>query len=415
MNLLPLIALAAYAVVAFKRPRTGFLLFVAFLPAYLIRFSLIGIPTTALEVMFGILVVAWLRGREKRLVDIRGWRALMLLWLAVSTVALLVSPEARAVGVWKAYFVEPIVFFIMAVDLLRTPEDRRAALRSLGFTAMAIGVAAIAQKFTGWGVPPPFNGVPVPPATEAETRSTAFYGFPNAIGLFLAPLIPLFLGRLRETWQERRAAAFWAAALALSAAALVLAESEGAIIGAAAGTFIMLTLVKRTRRIALAAAALGAVVILAVAPLRQLAVEKGTLSDWSGRVRKEMWAETWTMLRDRPILGAGLSGYPKAFAPYHKAGHIEIFQYPHTLVLNFWSELGLAGLVAFALLMIRFFRSAALTEAWALVGAGAAILVHGLVDVPYFKNDLSMLFWLLLAFAAARAAETRTPKPADGR
>jgi hypothetical protein len=26
-----------------------------------------------------------------------------------------------------------------------------------------------------------------------------------------------------------------------------------------------------------------------------------------------------------------------------------------------------------------------------------AILVHGLVDVPYFKNDLAVLFWMLIA------------------
>jgi ASC-1-like (ASCH) protein len=27
----------------------------------------------------------------------------------------------------------------------------------------------------------------------------------------------------------------------------------------------------------------------------------------------------------------------------------------------------------------------------------AALLVHGLVDVPYFKNDLAILFWLIMA------------------
>jgi O-antigen ligase len=124
-------------------------------------------------------------------------------------------------------------------------------------------------------------------------------------------------------------------------------------------------------------------------------------------VRKEIWSETWAMLKDRPLLGAGLSGYKETFAPYHEAGHIEIFQYPHQLVLNFWVELGLAGVVVFFLLMARFFQAAIATRAWTLAGAGAALLVHGLVDVPYFKNDLSMLFWLLMAFAASHAAEAR--------
>jgi hypothetical protein len=30
------------------------------------------------------------------------------------------------------------------------------------------------------------------------------------------------------------------------------------------------------------------------------------------------------------------------------------------------------------------------------LAAMTAILVHGLVDTPYFKNDLAMMFWLIL-------------------
>ena len=32
-----------------------------------------------------------------------------------------------------------------------------------------------------------------------------------------------------------------------------------------------------------------------------------------------------------------------------------------------------------------------------LIAVMVAILVHGLVDVPYFKNDLSVFWWLLFA------------------
>jgi len=407
MTFLPL-AFLAYAIVAFAKPRWAFLLFVGFLPSYLIRFSLGGIPTTALEILFLILVVAWMRKREKRLIDIKGWGALLLLWLGVATLELFVPPDFRAAaGIWKAYFIEPVVFFLMACDFLRTHEERDQALRALGGTALAIGALAIAQHFTGWSVPPPFNGVPVPPATEAEFRSTAFYGFPNAIGLFLAPLFPLFLGCLYAEHKDRRLAGFWTAVVAASGAAILLAQSEGAVVGAVAGAFAAGILMPKSRKLALKIAAVGLLVIIAIPSLRHFALEKATLSDWSGRVRKEIWAESFAMLKDRPLLGAGLSGYQAAFAPYHKAGHIEIFQYPHTFLLNFWTELGAAGVIVFLLLMARFFQAALATKAWTLAGAGVALLVHGLVDVPYFKNDLAMLFWLLMAFAASHAAEAR--------
>jgi putative inorganic carbon (HCO3(-)) transporter len=407
MTFLPL-AFLAYAVVAFSKPRWGFLLLVAFLPAYLIRFPLGGIPTTALEVLFAIMFAAWLMKREKRLIDIKGWGLLLLLWLGVATLQLFVPPDFRAAaGVWKAYFVEPVIFFLMACDFLRTHEERDQALWALGAAALAIGILAFIQRWTGWGVPPPFNGVPIFPATEAEFRSTAFYGFPNAIGLFLAPLIPLFIGCLYADRKRKHRASFWLSVVIFSGLALLLAESEGAIIAAAAGALVAGLLAPKTRRLALGIAGVGALVILTFAPLRHLAVEKASLNDWSGRVRKEMWVETSAMLKDHPLLGAGLSGYQATFAPYHKAGHLEIFQYPHNIILNLWSELGIAGIVVFILIMVRFFRDALATRAWTLVGAGVAVLVHGLVDVPYFKNDLAMLFWLLMAFACSHAAERR--------
>jgi hypothetical protein len=38
-----------------------------------------------------------------------------------------------------------------------------------------------------------------------------------------------------------------------------------------------------------------------------------------------------------------------------------------------------------------------------------AVIVHGLVDVPYFKNDLSLEFWTLLALSWAGLRWGRSP------
>lgn len=412
---LALVAFAAYALLAFRDLRTAFFLFCALLPAYVIRFAVGGLPTTALEILFVILFAAWMLRREKRLIDIKGWGWLLLAWLAVSTVSMFVSPDFRAAaGVWKAYFVEPILLFLVANDLMRAAEDRRKAFMALGGSAVVIGLVALMQKTTGWGVPPPWNA-------PGEFRATAFYGFPNAIGLFLAPLVPVFAWFWRgpcafSYWKCLTHRSFWFAATALSLAAILMARSEGALVGAATGLLFLGVMLKRSRLPTLLLAAAGLAALLAAPSLRAPVSEKILIEDWSGRVRKEMWGEAWTMLKDRPLLGAGLSGYPVVFAPYHKAGHIEIFQYPHALVLNFWSEVGLAGLAVFLLLAVRFLtalRRACLDDpsrhgfTAALGGAMIALLVHGLVDVPYFKNDLAMLFWLLLAMASSLAAEKK--------
>jgi O-antigen ligase len=81
--------------------------------------------------------------------------------------------------------------------------------------------------------------------------------------------------------------------------------------------------------------------------------------------------------------------------------------YPHDIVLNFWSETGLLGLAAFAWLVVQVVRVALrglrmAGEPWAramavgLLGLVVAFLVHGVVDVPYFKNDQALAFWALL-------------------
>ena len=119
------------------------------------------------------------------------------------------------------------------------------------------------------------------------------------------------------------------------------------------------------------------------------------LQDSSGLVRRAQWSETLTMLADRPFLGAGLNGYPAALAPYHDATFYEIFQYPHEIFLNSWSELGLIGLIALFIGAILVARTTWRRKDEVLVLAFAvAILtmtIHGLVDVPFFKNDLAIL------------------------
>jgi O-antigen ligase len=117
------------------------------------------------------------------------------------------------------------------------------------------------------------------------------------------------------------------------------------------------------------------------------------------------------MLRDHPIFGAGLSGFATVLAPYWNKTNIDRFTYPHNIVLNFWTETGLLGLAAFAWLLIaglvmswRGYRRA--SGQWQVIHLGVflalvAVIVHGLVDVPYWKNDLSLEFWTILSLTLA--------------
>src|SRR5690606_28340003 len=97
---------------------------------------------------------------------------------------------------------------------------------------------------------------------------------------------------------------------------------------------------------------------------------------------------------------------------YRLIKHVELLQYPHNIILNFWVELGLLGLIAMLYLLIAVFRKSAV--AWASAQPGftktallgvmitlVIMVVHGIVDVPYFKNDLAVQFWVVVALAAS--------------
>ena len=150
------------------------------------------------------------------------------------------------------------------------------------------------------------------------------------------------------------------------------------------------------------------IVFVVVPPLRTHVLDEFLFQSPSGKVRLVVWQESLAMLKDHPITGAGLVGYQTALVPYHHPWHkevapypLEIFLYPHNVILNFWSELGLLGLIVFIWLMVAFFQVAWRKRDQPLaimaLAAMVALLVHGLVDVPYFKNDLAVLFWIIMA------------------
>lgn len=424
MLLTPLsIALFAAAAVLFltlailNRP-AAIAVFAAILPTYLLRFSFgaggLRLPTTFLEIIFLELFAVWFftdglkRGAWRGLAR---WAQPLVLILVGATVGALVSPDWRAgLGIWRAYFLEPILFFVVFTDVIRTPQHRKQVLAALSAVVAVIGLTAIYQQATGYGIPNP--------AWQAlETRRvTSFFGYPNAIGLFCAPLAVFLTGwaiayfRSTET-KNRRLGILPAAAAVLGVLAVLFAVSEGGLVALAAGLFVLALFVKPLRAPALVACILACVVVMAWNPARDYASNVVSLRDDSGAVRRGVWSESLAMSADRPIFGAGLAGYQATFEPYHLAKHIEIFMYPHNLVLNFWTEIGLIGLAGFIWLFIVFFLTNArlvreLPKNWlppALIATMLAVLVHGLVDVPYFKNDLAFMFWLLVGLAETLA------------
>jgi putative inorganic carbon (hco3(-)) transporter len=416
--ILALFAAGYLAVAILDRP-LALAAFCALLPTYLLRFG-IGVPTTFLEVLFGTLFVTWflMDGRASAVWEkARPWYPALGLVLLGATIGVAVAPDLLpALGIWRAYFVEPTLFFFLFTDIVDRPERRNMVLAALGLSLTAVAGVAVYQKVTGLGIPNPYWAA-------AETRrATSVYGFPNAIGLFGAPIVVLLVGRAFSYLRKRDLESGMLGALALAVAILgavgiLFAVSEGALIGIAAGLLTLGVLLRPTRAATLAVIIAGCLAVVATPKLLNYASDIVGLRDASSSVRAIVWSESWAMLRDHPVFGAGLSGYPLIVRPYHVAPGIEIFQYPHTLVLNIVSEIGLIGLAGFLWLLVLFLRDALWLHRYkgdwlhvAVLAAMVAVLVHGLVDVPYLKNDLAFLFMILLGLMAGMRIHPLTNK-----
>ncbi len=422
LGVLLILFFACFFYLASRNLLWGLILIAAFLPSYLIRFEILGIPLTVLEGMILISAAIWLikSGRKNlksqisNLKNYREWRAAIGLFLLAATVAVFVSPDLRAaLGIWKAYFIEPALFFLVLVTTVKNRVEAEKIILGLVLGALPVAIFAVIQKFTGWLIPNPFW------AAEATRRVTSVFGYPNAVALYLAPIVPFCIYLLIKVLKEQRTKNkeqnqkmfFIACSLLLALGsfllAIIFAQSAGALLALATVAALAGLIYKKTRYWAVGVVVLF-FLIVPFTSFREPLSQEVLLRGRSGQLRLNMWGETVEMLRARPIFGAGLAGYQSAVEPYHILNWAEIYLYPHNLFLNFWTETGLAGLAGFLLLVLNFYRLGIKRTRndelgirnqglmLALLAAMTVILIHGLVDAPYFKNDLAIMFWLLL-------------------
>ena len=127
--------------------------------------------------------------------------------------------------------------------------------------------------------------------------------------------------------------------------------------------------------------------------------------------RLMIWQSAWTIIKDHSLIGIGPGMFQKYYLDYQAKfpPYLEwAVPQPHNIFLAFWLQTGLLGLIGFIWLLFRFFESVTPNRSdtpqkiskklsLVLMAAMIYILIHGLVDTPYWKNDLSIIFWLLIA------------------
>lgn len=405
MNFLLLSYFLLFFYLGLKNFKLSLWLFLLFLPVYFIKISLFDQSSNMLELSFFALFSSWFFGYARK-----DWKVVLgfvvenkifsfgtFIFLSLALVAALNNQFfIRGLGHWRSYFLEPVIFFwiligrkniFKAVDLLR----------GILFASLPVSLLSIFQMITGKFIYTPEW------STLATRRVTAFFTSPNAVALFLEMILILagvyFLFLKKEG--DKKEKIFVLIVFILAGLAILFSFSQGAWVALFAGLLLFLFLTNY-KKIAIGLVFLCLLGILIFPSAREVLM----FADKAGQNRLILWQKTQDYLMSTPkrfVFGTGLRRFYGEIQMPLANVVMEPLTYPHNIVFNFWSEIGLFGMFSF--FFVYFFLVKMSFDIYSrekIIGAGLVcawlvFFVHGLVDVPYFKNDLGFLFWVFAA------------------
>ena len=394
-NTLISIFLALFFFLSLKRCDWAIKGIVFFLPAYLVKFSAFGLPTNLLEGMVAALFLSQLTNLDIKKIVQKIYKNKVLFWGLILLVAGLVvstvfsSDPKISLGVIRGWFLVPLLFSLIIADKI----DKKTApdlLKTL-FYSGAI-VSAISIFFLFWG------------QTTYDGRAFGIFNHPNFLAMYL---VPCFLAGLPVFIRKKSTKQFYLPIFSiLIFIAIISTQSIGGLT-ALFVSFVLYVLLskdlsKKQKTYLLSAILLLLIIISTILSPKINALIESDRSSLQSRIT--IWGSATMVLKDNWLFGIGPGNFQTYYLEYqrHFPPYLEWSSpQPHSLFLAFWVQLGAFGFAGFSLILLWFYKVAAgvlkrEVLSTTLIAIMSAVLVHGLVDTTYWKNDLSMMFWLLV-------------------
>jgi O-antigen ligase len=367
-------------------------------------------PTTLLLlVALGLSVVTVDRGRGFR--KLRSPVIVRLgLMLALVLVGLPFSLDPRVTAsFFMSWLLPSAMLAVLVVLSVRTMED----LEWLGAVTLVGGCAYTLLMLLTRPLDP-----------DGRWTTIVFYD-PNDLALVLVGLLPLTLYFMwRVTTTPRRIMA--TLCFALFVFAIVRTGSRGGLLGLAAVLGYLLLAFRMMTPRARLLGALAAVVLLAAGGARywermRTMFEPSTDYNWSRREytgRGELWRRGVGYLRERPIVGVGANAFVTAerdLSPAARrrqmAGRPVQTLVAHSTVVQIGAELGIPGLIIFAVLIVQtavtLRRAGHRARRDQRVGAMSQVLTGSLIGYVVCGLFLSAAYFTFLHFLVGFVASTK--------
>ncbi len=263
---------------------------VAAMPLYVVRWHYGPLPTTLLETL--ILITVGLYAVANRLPVATPLDLPIALLLLAGAISVVVAGDHRtALGLYRAFFVEAVAVFYVAVDVVRRPEELQRLV-----LAFAVGSSLFAALNLV-----AFAGALLSNDVHIGAAPNALYGDANYVAMYLDPPFAMAAGLVlfahTSTWRWIGVAWF-----AVTGAALLLTFSKGSYLAVGALAVVAVLTVRRWGAVLLVGV-VAAAVLVAQIPL--VAQRLGTIPFSIGG-RLEIYRATLQMIRKSPIFGVGL-------------------------------------------------------------------------------------------------------------
>lgn len=417
-----------FTLICAKNIRYGIYAIIFLMPLYLIRFSIFGIPSTVLEIMIYILFLVWILNKIKNVIarskETKQLRILiqmkeyfvsallksskkfsilnigiLLLFLGLA-ISIFNSIDLRtSLGIFKGWFFDPFLFFIVFVSVIKKDKQIILSLKSWIFSGIIISLVSIFYLLNN--------------ELTFDDRLRAFFLSPNHLAMYLSPvlLIVLFLLLYNKKLNIEKQSYFlktisniqYPVSIIIISIPLFFTYSHGAFLGIFIGISYLFI---RSRRLKIKNVyLLGFILLLGLIFISSNKFDQITDSNnrSSFHSRLMIWNTATEIIKDNPIFGIGPGTFQETYLSYAERFDEPYLEWavpqPHNIFLAFYIQTGLIGLMGFIIILVWFFRCNLKCKNSIfviLISLMLYTLVHGLVDTTYWKNDLALVFWLII-------------------
>ena len=369
-----------------------------FIPLYLVRFSIFGIPTNILEVLIYFTFIFFLLERPfiKWKIFYKEYKhyiiliALIFFGLVIST--LVNQNYKQGFGVIKGWFFNPIIFSFILIHKIKEQKDILNILKTLFFSAFSVSLIAL-EYFL-------YNHL------TYDGRLKAFYRSPNYLAMFLAPAI--FIGiYLIKNSQIKNGIKKYVIPGMLFVISLIIFLTYSYATWIAIITSLIITLII-TKNINKKYLLISGIVILILfstqignPKLTNIFSERSSLKS-----RTIIWDSSFLMIEKNPIFGIGPGNFQNTYLEYQKyfPPYLEwAAPQPHSLYLAFLLQSGVVGTFGFIGIIFLWLKNVIKNKnslgMAVYLGTIVYFLIHGIFDTTYWKNDFSLIFWIFFSMA----------------